>query len=177
MKDSNDLEELIKTHIKAYEEGYNAINPGWEIKFEVTISNHKVELQNVKKDVAYLRLTRSIRPKVKGEEKPEEWEQMLVYNQAYKFENIKERLDPKTPYKATLYMDLLGRLIAGGLEYSELIKRAADLKKANPDKPISEIVNPTPEIVITDQMPAPLTDDEKNYKEWAKKNNKQETTN
>jgi hypothetical protein len=163
-----DLEELIQEVIQSYEDGYNEINKEQEIKFTLSLTNHNVEVANMKKWVAYLRLERMIRPKGGKEE---DWEHMLIYNQAYKFKDSGERANPACPWKHPLYMDLLGRLISGGLEYSELLKRLQNFSKQNAGKPVSNIVAPEgPDILITDQMPAPLTDDEKSYQEWVKRN-------
>jgi hypothetical protein len=65
-------------------------------------------------------------------------------------------------------------LIAGGIEYSELLKRMQQTLKAGGGKPIAENVLPEevkkPDILITNQMPAPLTENDKAYLEWVKKN-------
>lgn len=168
MKDWNTLAAIINEQLTYYKERFNEVNPTDEIDFTLTFTNHKVDVGQVKKDVAYCRLEKRTRPKGGTDQ---EWESMLVYNQAYKFDNIQERLDPKTPWKYDIYEDMLGRLIAGGLEYAELLKRTQALSKANAGKPLSNIVAPEePNIIITDQMPAPLTDDEKKYKEWVEKN-------
>lgn len=161
------LEEIVSSNIKAYEEGYNATNEDYEIKFNLTLTQHHVEVEALKKWVAYLRLERTLAPKAS----PSETEALLIYNQAYKFNNIAERTDPKAPWKVALYNDLLGRLIAGGLEYGELLSRMNAYTKANKGKPLSNLVEADkPDIVITDQMPAPLTPQEKEYAEWVKQN-------
>lgn len=167
MKDHALLEELVSSHIKAYEEGYNEVNKDWEIRFNLTCTSHHVELKEVKKWVAYLRLERMIKPKGG---KDDEWEHMLIYNQAYKFKDAGERANPEAPWKAALYSDLIGRLIAGGLEYGELLKRVQNFTKENAGKPISEVAPKQSEIIVTDEMPKPLTDQDKAYLEWVKKN-------
>lgn len=164
MKDYRPIEELVTTHIKAYEDGFNSINQEYELKFNLTLSHHKIELKGMKKDVAYLRLERQLRPKAKEDEEQAEWESMLIYNQAYKFESVAERLDPKTSWKYPLYMDCMGKLIAGGLEYSELLRHAQIAKKNT--KHLSDLIVPEDkEIIITDQMPAPLSQEDLAYKE------------
>lgn len=163
-----ELEELIRTVINSYEEGYNTVNKEQEIKFSLSLTNHNVEVEGLKKWVAYLRLERMIRPKGGSDS---EWEHMLVYNQAYKFKDAGERANPEAPWKHPLYMDLLARLIAGGLEYSELLKRMQNLSKQNAGKPLANIVtNNEPDLIITDQMPKPLTEDEQKYKLWVDRN-------
>lgn len=164
MKDYKVLEDLINTHIRAYEDGFNSVNQDWEIQFRLTITPHKITVGKVSKDVEYLRLERAIRPK-KGTD--EDWESLLIYNQAYKFLELKERLNPAKPWMYMLYQDLLGRLIAGGLEYSELLRRAKDAQKST--EKLSDIVTPDkPEIIVTDQMPEPMTEDDRKYQQYIK---------
>lgn len=167
MKDYKVLEDLLNTHMRAYENGFNTVNTDWEIKFTLTITPHKVNVGQVTRDVEYLRLERSVRPKSKDSTNTD-WESILIYNQAYKFKDISERIDASKPWMYVLYQDLIGRLISGGLEYSELIKRAKDAQKNT--KAISELITPTkPDIIVTDQMPEPLTEDEKKYREYINK--------
>jgi hypothetical protein len=169
MTDYKMLEELVSSLIKIYEEGFNKFNSEFEVRFNMTITNHRVEVEGMSRWVAYLRLEKMVRPKGGTDE---EWEHLLIYNQAYKFKNAGERANPETPWKKDLYMDLLTRLVAGGLEYSELLKRMQAMTKNSQGKPIAEIVTPKePDLIITDQMPEPLTDKEKEYLDWIKKNN------
>ncbi len=169
MKDYKILEDLVSCHIKAYEDGFNTVNTEQEIRFNLTQTNHKVDVQGVQKWAAYLRLERMIKPK---DGKDEEWEHLLIYSQAYKFKDTQERLNPEAPWKYLLYMDLIGRLIAGGLEYGELLKRMQNLTKNNVGKPISDLVEiDKPNIIVTSEMPKPLNQTEQEYLEWVKKNN------
>lgn len=168
MKDYKTLEALVSSLIKTYEEGFNSFNDEYEIRFNLTMTQHRVDVGGINKWVEYLRLEKMTRPKGGTDN---DWEHMLVYNQAYKFHDTKERLNPDTPWKYDLYMDLLSRLISAGLEYSELLKRMQTMTKNQQGKPISNIVTPTePDLIITDKMPEPLTPEEEKYKEWVKRN-------
>lgn len=168
MKDWKQLEELINVALRRYEEMYNQTNDVMEVLFSITITNHKAQVQGVNKWVAYLRLERNLRPKGATEA---EWETMLIYNQAYKFENTQERLDPDTPWKYDLYEDMFNRLVAGGLEYGEIMKRMQIAAKANAGKPLADVVGANQsDILITSQMPAPLTEDELKYQHYIKQN-------
>ncbi len=169
MNDYKLLEELISSHIKSYEDGFNTINDKNEVRFNLTLTNHKVEVEGKKHDVAYLRLERMIRPKGGTDD---EWESLLLYSQAYKFLNMQERVNPEAPWKFELYSDLLGRLISGGLEYGEVLKKLQQIAKNNQGKPISNIITPDePSIIITNKMPEPLTPQEQEYKQWVDRNN------
>lgn len=169
MRHYETLEKLISSAIEAYKTGFNTHNPEYEVDFFTTLTNHHVEVQNVKAWVAYLRMERAIRPKGGTDD---DWERLLIYNQAYKFKDIRERTEPNAPWKYDLYYDLLQRLIHGGIEYAELLKRMQMTVQANKDKPLAEaLITPQePKIIVTDKMPAPLSDDEKSYQEWVKKN-------
>lgn len=168
MKDYKVLEALIKDCLEHYKEGFAHTNPELEIDFQTTCTTHNVDVQGMNRWVAYLRLERAIRPKGGSDD---EWENILIYNNAYKFQNVGERTDPRTLWKYDLYLDLVTRLMLGGIEYGELLRRMKMMAKGNEGKAISEIVTPEePKIIITDQMPKPLTDEEKQYQEWVKKN-------
>lgn len=169
MKDYKVLEEVINTHIRAYEDGFNSVNEEWEVQFRLTITPHKITVGKVSKDVEYLRLEKAIRPK---NSKDDDWESLLIYNQAYKFIEMKERLNPAKPWMYVLYQDLLGRLIAGGLEYSELVRRAKEVQK-NTEKLSDLVVPEEKKIIVTDQMPEPMTEDDIKYQNYIKTKNKQ----
>lgn len=172
MKNYKELEELIRSSVKVYQERFNTINTEHEVEFSLTLTNHKIKVGKVSKWAAYLRLERKTKPRGGSDE---EWESLLIYNQAYKFNTVKERLNEKAPWKVELYLDLLVKLVAGGLEYGELLKRLQTMTKDTKGNPISEVVMPKePKIMVTDKMPEPLTQTEKEYVEWIKKNGQQE---
>lgn len=165
MKDWKQLEELINAGLRRYEEMFNQINDKLEVLFSITITSHKVEIQGVNRWVAYLRLERNLRPKGATDA---EWETMLIYNQAYKFENTQERLDPETPWKYDLYEDMLYRLLAGGLEYSEMMRRMQTAAKANAGRPLADATGAKSDIIVTDRMPAPLSEEDQKYQQYIK---------
>jgi hypothetical protein len=167
MRDYKQLEQIIKDCLDSYQDGFNRTNPDYEVTFYTTLTNHHIEKDQVKAWVAYLRLEKATKPKEgEGEE-----ERLLIYNQAYKFRDISERTDPNAPWKYDLYFDLLRRLAHGGLEYAELLKRMKMMSEGKMGQPISNIVTPNePTIIVTDQMPAPLSDSDKEYLEWVKNN-------
>lgn len=160
------LEDLIKDALDGYKEGFEEHNTEYTVDFQTTLTTHKIDLQGLSAWVAYLRLEKILKPVGATDE---EGEHLLIYNQAYKFKNIAERTDPNAPWKYDLYADLLRRLVHGGIEYAELLRRMQDIQKGKTGKPISEIITPQEEkIIITDQMPAPLTEEERKYAEWVK---------
>ncbi len=112
MKDWTVIEDLVRSTIKGYEEGFASINPDYEVRFLLTTTFHKVEKMGKNVDVAYLRLERKIKPTNAPDE---EAETLLIHNDAYEFKNVKERLNKDTPWKYDLYYTMLRRLIAGGL--------------------------------------------------------------
>lgn len=117
---SSDLEDLVRSVVKAYQEAFNRNNEKNEIKFSLTITNHKVATKDGNKDVAYLRLDRSIRAKGESDE---EWTTRLLHQEAYFFRNMQERVNPKAPWKDQLFLNCIGRLVGAGLEYAELLQR------------------------------------------------------
>jgi hypothetical protein len=168
MRDYKVLEELIASALEHYKQIFNALNENYEVDFNATLTNHQVEVQHVKHWVAYLRLEKAVRPKGGSDD---DWENTLVYNQAYKFRDVGEQTDPNAPWKFDLYLDMFFRLVGAGVEYGELLKRMQAMYKGKEGKPLSEITTPDePKIIVTDQMPKPLSDDEKAYAEWVKKN-------
>lgn len=157
-------ETLLRTMIESYKDGYNQVNPKHEIDYFLTITHHKIDTPEGKKDVAYLRLERAIRskvqevkdPKLEGVEIPE-WQTQLVHQEMHAFRNIQERLNPNAPWKEYLYLACMYRLTAAGLEYGELLQR---MKKTNMETLREESKS---NIVVTDKMPAPLNPAETQY--------------
>jgi hypothetical protein len=181
------VEEMLKGMIKSYELGFNKNNDKNEIKFTMTITNHKVATPNGNKAVAYLRLDRSIRekgaPKLIEQENgqppiiDEGWDTKLVHQEVYFFKGIKEQVDPRTLWKEQLYMNCITRLFGAGLEYAELLHRMKPAKEsmnqeAKPKTEEQQTEERLAKIGLTAsiEMPKPLTPEEEKYKEWVKKN-------
>lgn len=169
MKDWKALEQLLSDVIERYKGMYESMHTDTTLDFHVTLTQHQVEIAAVKKWVAYLRIERvlAVKGAVEGSADPEK---LLIYNQAYRFENVKERLDPATPWKYDLYEDAVYRLMVGGLEYSELLRRAQMIKKTNDGQPLAEATGAEKklDLVITDQMPPKLSPEDEQYKAWIK---------
>lgn len=173
---SSYLEQLLRALIVSYQESYNKHNPKYEIKYYLTITNHKLATKEGNKDIAYLRLERAIREREKkievvepGQDKQldPEWAVQLVHNEMYQFKSMAERVNPKALWKEQLYLNTFARLTGAGLEYAELLQR---MKNTNLNE-LKEQEEKKLDLVITDQMPKALTPDEQNYQEWVKNNN------
>lgn len=177
----NLVESLIRNVVKGYQEAYNKAHPKNEIKFTMTITNHKVPTPDGNKTVAYLRLDRSVREKgpnkiIQEEGKPdiidEGWETKLLHQEVYFFKGIKEQVDPRKLWKEQLYLNCLARLISAGLEYAELLHRLKPAKEAMQQ---SKSTDETEErlnkigLVSASQQPKPLTESEQEYADWVKK--------
>jgi hypothetical protein len=170
------LEQLLRSLIQGYQEAYNKNNPKYEIKYYLTITNHKIATKEGNKDIAYLRLERAIREKekkveivdpTKDEVTEPEWAVQLVHNEMYAFKSMAERVNPKALWKEQLWLNTFARLTGAGLEYAELLQR---MKNTNL-KEMKEQEEKKLDLVITDQMPKALTPDEEGYKEWVQKHN------
>lgn len=165
------LEQISRGIIMSYQDAFNRHNDKYDIKFSLTITNHKIATPEGNKDVAYLRLDRGIREKDSTDEKA--WEGRIIQQEMYKFKNMQDRLNPKSPWKEQLFMNMLTRLVGGGLEYAELLQR---LKQTDQGRELAGIPadGKTPEEVraekinveIAQELPKPLTPDEQQYKEW-----------
>lgn len=181
----NIAESLVRNVITGYQDAWNKNNEKNEIKFSMTITNHKVPTPEGNKTVAYLRLDRSIREKgpAKAIPNPEDgkpdiidegWDTKLLHQEVYFFKSIKEQVDPRKLWKEQLYVNALARLVAAGLEYAELIQRLKPakeaMKQAAAPKDETEARLNSIGLVTADQMPKPLTPEEQKYKEWAAKN-------
>lgn len=159
------IEQLLKALLLAYQDAYNKHNPKYEIKYILTLTNHKVHMKDGNKDVAYLRLDRGIKEKnvVVEKEASEvptpDWAMQLVHNEMYVFKSMNERLNPKAPWKEDLFLATLSRLTGAGLEYAELLQR---MKNTNL-KELKDQEEKGLDLVITNQMPKPLTPDEVQY--------------
>lgn len=168
LEEGNSFEEnLLRALIISYEQNYNKANEKQEINYELTVTTHKVATPDGNKDVAYLRLVRGIRPKGGSDE---EWSTMLVHQEHYVFKNIKEQLSPR--WREQLYMNCLARVFAGGLEYAELLRK---MKMIEDGKKAAGVTNEEEQrlnnigLVSANQMPAPLTKADEEYKAWLAK--------
>lgn len=163
-QEGSDLEQLLRAVIKGYQEAWTKNNKEHELQYYLTITTQKIPTPQGNKAVAYLRLERALR---KLDE--EQWSTQLVHTELYVFKNIAERTNPKAPWKEQLWLNCISRLISAGLEYGELLQR---MKTANlGEMKKQEEIAAEPKIMITDQMPQPLTPKEEEYKDWVKKNN------
>lgn len=171
-------ENLLRGLVKSYQEAFNRHNDKNEIHFQLTITNHKIATKDGNKDVAYLRLDRGIRPKdfkstlgPNGEADPSDgWSTQLLHQEIHFFRDMKERLNPKTPWKENLFMNAIGRLVGAGLEYAELLQR---MKQVEEGKKVAGIKEDETEsrlkdigLVKSTELPKPLSPDEVQYKEW-----------
>lgn len=157
------VEELLRSVIKGYQESFNKHNPKHEVNFSITITNHKITTPEGNKDVAYLRLDRGIRPK--GTQ--DNYDIMLVHQEVYFFRNMQERLNPDKPWVEQLFLNCLARLLAGGLEYAELLRRMKQPKVApQTEEQVQEERLAKLGLVQAKSLPAPLSAEDQAYKEW-----------
>jgi len=169
------LENLLRAMILSYQEAYNRNNEKYEIKYYLTVTNHKIATKEGNKDVAYLRLERAIKERKKVLQENEtakditdpEWATQLVHQEMHVFKSMAERVNPKAPWKEGLFLNAFARLTGAGLEYAELLQR---MKNTNL-KELKEQEEKKLDLVITDQMPKPMSPDEEGYAEWVKKHN------
>ena len=92
-----------------------------------------------------------------------------IYQQSVMLKNSKEVLNDKW-WKRILYLDLINTLMAKGVEYGEAIEliRRGEEEKAVLAKELGESAKQVLEankIVIRKEMPKPLSEDDKQYKE------------
>lgn len=167
------METILTNVIRAYQQHYNKVNDKQEIKYTLTISKEKLPTMEGNKDVAYLRLVRSIKDRnfVKQLDDPTpEWTTLLIHQEIYVFSGMREQLNPKAPWKEQLFMNAVARLISAGVEYGELLHR---MKKANISEMRKQDEITDSGLIITDKMPnkaMPLTAGDKEYAEWVKQN-------
>lgn len=185
----NLVESLLRNVILGYQTAFNKNNEKYEIKFTCTITNHTVQTPDGNKACSYLRLDRSVREKgpaklIEQEDgKPpiqdEGWETKLLHQEVYFFKSMRERINPKAPWKDQLYLNCLARLVSAGLEYAELLQRLSKVKAGEEQlqaTPVTE-EQETEErlnrigLVSSTELPKPLTEEDKKYAEWSKKNN------
>lgn len=169
-------ESLLRGLVLSYQEAYNKHNDKNEIHFQLTITNHKVATKDGNKDVAYLRLDRGIRPKdfkpepiIEGKSEVDEgWAIKTIHQEIHFFRDVKERLNPKAPWKENLYMNAIGRLVGAGLEYAELLQKMKQVEEGKEKAGIKDDTENRLEkigLVKSAEMPKPLTPDEIAYKE------------
>lgn len=162
-QEAGDYEELFKTIVTGYQEACNRYDQILEIKFTATITTHKKPTPEGNKDIAYLRINKHTRPK--ESEKEEDWTEIPLHQEIYIFRNMKERVSKTSQYREQLFGGAVARLVSGGLEYAETLQlvrkeREAELKKQEAAKP---------DILITSQMPNDLSEGDKAYAEYIKK--------
>lgn len=166
------IEKLLRTVIEGYKTNFNKTNEKVEIDFIINISTHKIATKEGNKDVAYLRLDRSVREKNKLIPQDgiitdaDGWETKLLHQEVYFFRNLQERLKPNAPWKENLYLNCLARLTSAGLEYAELLQRLKNTKQTG--ELDTEERAAKSDIQITTEMPKALTPDEQKYAEWVK---------
>ena len=166
MLNYDDVIDLVKTVITNYEQGWNEANsPEYELEFNLTMSHHKVPDKETgkNKNVAYLRLDRTVR-----DEKGADIHSYTVYHDAHTFKNVGEITT--TNWKKHMYTKLLVSLVAAGIEHAEMTNRLEELKTKMDEKEKAENVKAKSDIEVTAEMPAPLREDEKEYKDWVDKN-------
>lgn len=168
-------EELLRAIVLSYQQAYNKNNPKNDIKFTVTVTQHKINTQDGNKHCAYLRLDRSIREKNFKEQEVEKdgvkvlddgWEGKLLHQEVYFFRDIKERLNPESPWKQQLFVNCIARLMGAGLEYAELLQRIKPAQEtAKQATTVEERLNDIG-LVSADSIPTPLDKVDLEYKEW-----------
>jgi hypothetical protein len=166
------MQTILTNVINAYQDHFNRINDKFEAKYLLTITKEKYPTMEGPKDVAYLRLTRSIRDRnfVKLPDDPTpEWTSLMIHQELYVFRDLREQLNPKASWREQLFMNATARLIGAGLEYGELLNR---MKKANVSEMRKQDEMTDSGLIITNKMPenAPLSDGDKEYAKWAKEN-------
>lgn len=170
--ESGEMEDLVRQIVLAYQNAFNANNPKAEIKFSLTITNHKVARPEGNRDCAYLRLDRSIREKIDGQTEEEGWETKLIHNEAYYFKSMQERVNPEAPWREQLYVNVLARLVSAGLEYAELLQKVKQTQmnqeqidhRSDEEKRMNKLG-----LVGANQPPAPLSPADEKYKGWLAK--------
>jgi hypothetical protein len=176
-------EKFLRSLIKGYEDAYNQHNDKNEVKFELTITTHKIPTPDGNKDAAYLRLTRGLREKPKAltshdttdENINEGWNLLLVHQEVYWFTSIHERVNPNSKWKDKLYINTIARLCAGGLEYAELLKKMQMIEEGKRKAGITEEQRLNDiGLVPATEMPKPLSKADEDYKEWLAKEREKE---
>jgi len=171
-------ENMLRAVVKSYRDAFNRNNPKNEIDFTVTVTTHKVATPDGNKDCAYLRIDRHIREKQLTPTPVTEavhnhddgWSTKLLHQEVYFFKNMRERVDPKKPWKEQLFLNALVRLTSAGLEYAELLQKLKNVEQAK--KEAGLIPNEEEQrlekigLVGAKEMPKPLTQGDQKYKEW-----------
>ena len=124
-------EGLLISILRGYEDAFNKTNDKYNIKFTLTITNHKQATPDGNKDLAYLRIERGVKEK---EDKEGEWPMTMVVRDMYIFKDLQERLNSKAPWKEQLYVNVIAKLVAGGVEYAELLKRTQAAREESRDR-------------------------------------------
>lgn len=155
-------EQILRSTLQGYEDAFNKHSTVLQIHYQLTISVHKIATAEGNKDAAYLRIDRLSRDKTKeGDMIPS-----LVHQEIYFFRNLQERLNKDAPWKEQLYVNAVGKLVAGGLEYAEFLRKAKSIQdnQAKLDKTEEERLKDIGMEPAKD-MPAPV---DENYIKWLK---------
>lgn len=167
-------EQFLKEVLQAYQENWNEHNQTHEIEYFTTVTNHRVPAPDgTNKYVAYLRIERAIREK--NDTREDAWEPALVHQEIHFFKNMQERLNFKAPWVEEMCIKSIIRLMTAGLEYAEALQAYQKAKKKGEEN-LPEKEEKKLDLVITDQMPAPFTEKDKEYQEWVKNNNEHART-
>lgn len=180
-EDAGVAEEILRNVILAYERAWNKNNDKNECRYTLTLTKHKVATPDGNKDVAYLRLDRMVRPRSNNDQNPDEgWTTQLIHQEVYFFRGIKEQVDPRRLWVEQLYMNCIGRLLGAGLEYADLLRKLKNVKENKESLGISDEVQERAaksNLVITNEMPKPLSPEDEKYKEWLANERKKEGLN
>ncbi len=161
---TSEMESLLRTIILGYQNAFNKNSKDTEYKYYLTVTTHKIDTPEGKKDIGYLRLERAARQK--GDDSKDAWTPMLIHQEMHVFKSIQEQANPKAPWREQLYLNCLARMASAGLEYAELLMKMKKVKAGEDQVPKENKLD----LVITDQMPKPLSEGEQEYKEWVEKN-------
>lgn len=161
---TSEMESLLRTIIIGYQEAFNKNSKDTEYRYYLTVTTHKIGTPDGKKDIGYLRLERAAR--MKGDESKDAWTPMLIHQEMHVFKSMQEQANPKAPWREQLYLNCLARMASAGLEYAELLMKMKKVKAGEDQAPKENKLD----LVITDQMPKALSEDETTYKEWVEKN-------
>jgi hypothetical protein len=135
-EEGSEMEQLLTSLVKGYEEAANRFAQGAkDIKYELTVTIHKVPRPEGNKDIAYLRLVKHAKDKEGNKAEPS-----LILQQMHVFSTLKERLNPDSPWRDNLYLNALAYLVGGGLEYADFLRKSKDISEnmAKADKAKAE---------------------------------------
>ena len=166
IQDLSTVEKILGGLLGSYQNAYNKHNQTSILEYWVTVTMHKVQRPEGNKDVAYLRIVRGI--KENNDVESPTWDERLVHQEIYVFRSIQEQANPKAPWREQLYLNSIARLVHAGLEYGEILTTMQQQQEEK-DRKAKESG-----LLITDQLPKPLSPDEEQYKEWIKNEKQKE---